>query len=141
MLSKNNYLDLMGITEWQLRSLASPAVLIPHHAPKRAQWLFILEKQEVIEESPLLQAIISAIKHTMDTVAIAYYEPNANAVMADFSHISYIVVMGDEPLPHFQASAYFAPDIPVIISANLQSLAKDITAKRALWQQLKQFQT
>jgi DNA polymerase III psi subunit len=141
MLSRNNYLDLMGITQWQLRSMATPAVLIPHHAPKGAQWLFILEKQELIEELPLLQAIVSAIKQTMDTVALAYYESNTNAVMADFSHIRYIVVMGDAPLLHFQTSTYFAPEIPVIISANLQRLTHDITAKRALWQQLKQFQT
>ncbi|MGA2655506.1 MAG: DNA polymerase III subunit psi [Gammaproteobacteria bacterium] len=143
MLTKSNYLDLIGIQEWQVRTHSAPAVLIPHHISKNAQWLFILEKQEVTQDSPLLHAIFAAIKQSINTVAIAYYDTVlAETKAPDLSHICYVVLMGDEALATFQAQRKELPqDIAVIISANLHILDQDITAKRTLWQQLKQNQT
>ncbi|MFA6036919.1 MAG: DNA polymerase III subunit psi [Legionellales bacterium] len=138
MLTKTNYLDLMGITQWHLRT--APAVLIPQALPIDAQWLFILEKQELTQEATLLEAIFTAIKQTPKTVAIAYYDAATTQVALDLPQLQYIVLMGEEPLQQFQAQRLFAPDISVITSANLSTLAQDINAKRELWQQLKRHQ-
>jgi DNA polymerase III psi subunit len=143
MLSTTHYLDLMGITQWQLRTVLAPLVLVHTVYHPHGQWLFILEKQEVMLESPLLQAIFTAIKQTVDTVNIAYYDTKASThLMQPLSDLQYIVVMGEEALQQFQNHQYhYAPEIPIIISDNLDTLAQDINAKRKLWQQLKPYQT
>jgi DNA polymerase III psi subunit len=143
MLSTNQYLDLIGITQWQLRADLAPVVLVPMHIQPQAQWLFILEKSEVMADLVLLRAILSAIHQTLDTVTVAYYDDSPTTkTMPELVELRYIVVMGAFPAQQLQANRnLFAKDIPVIISDNLSRLAEDPTSKRALWQQLKQYQT
>lgn len=140
MLTKTNYLDLIGITQWQLRAQTAPMVLIPQALPMDAQWLFILEKQELTQEKTLLEAIFTAIKQTPKTVAVAYYGEDCTQPALNLPQLQYIVLMGEEPLQQFKSQRLFQPDISVITSANLSTLAHDINAKRELWQQLKRHQ-
>ena len=141
MLSKNQYLDLIGITQWQLRANSAPMVLIPTFVAPQAKWLFILEKQEVMQDLPLFRAILSAIHQTPDTVTIAYYdEASVTDHLPVLPQLRYIVAMGEFPAQQLQANrTLFAQDIPVIISDNLTTLADNPNSKRALWQQLKRY--
>ncbi len=130
MLTTANYLDLIGITQWHPRSEVNP----------QSQWLFILEKQELIQHQSLLEAILKSINQTINSVTLVYLD-NTNTTIQLPSDLRYIVAMGELPAQLLQTNTDFPEKIPVIISANLTTLATDPTAKRALWQQLKQHQT
>jgi DNA polymerase III psi subunit len=143
MLSTNQYLDLMGITQWQLRSDLSPVILIPACVQPQSQWLFIMEKQEVMLDSPLFSAILAAINQTPQTITVAYYDESPTTkTMPLLPALRYIVVMGELPAQQLQLNRQlFASDIPVILSDNLATLADNTTSKRTLWQQLKRHQS
>ena len=141
MLSTTQYLDLIGITQWQLRPELTPEVLIPRYVQPQAQWLFVLEKQEVMLDSPLLTAILTAINQTLESVTIAYYDEAASAPMPELSKLRVIVAMGEGPAQQLQNQSLYSPDIPVIISDNLATLANNTHSKRTLWQQLKAYQS
>lgn len=147
MHSSSDYLDLIGITQWQLRDVpvaaATSTVLIPLHYQAQSQWLFILEKQEASAQSSLLQAILAAVGQTLESVTIAYLDTQAASLSAPLlPELRAVVVMGKELVPQLQIHRQlYAPDIAMIISDNLSTLAHDLPSKRELWQQLKHYRS
>lgn len=136
MLSKNQYLNLIGIPQWKLRP--QPVELVTVKVCPSAQWLFILEKQEVELDSALFDAILAAIGQTKDTVNIAYYDEAPISTMTQWPELRYIVAMGSMPSQQLQTNRHlFMKDVFIMTSDNLLNLAKDTIAKRQLWQQLK----
>ncbi len=137
-LSNDQYLDLIGIQQWHLRANTESCSLTFLTQPENSNWLFILEKAEAEQDSDLFRAILSAIKQTPDTIALAYFEPTQKPLTQNFHAIKYIVTMGDLPITQLGITKHlFPPEVTVIQSENLSTLTEDMASKRKLWQQLK----
>ena len=151
MLNREQYLDLMGIDQWQLRSsVESGALQVIQRVPD-GQWLFVIDKQEALvagelawQSAPLqlLQAILTAIKETTVSVSLICYDSSAStaSLTENFNTIKNAVILGEiNTAVHTQLKQKVG-NAQWIQGKNLTQLAQNPQAKRALWLQLKQCQ-
>jgi DNA polymerase III psi subunit len=134
MIAKDYYLAHLGVQQWQYRENKSDK-LVYALLNQQADWLFILEKQEIDLDSALLQAILAAIGQTLQSISVAYYDDAGESLALP---ARYIVAMG-QAAPLLQARRHLYTDAVIICGDSLARLAEDISAKRQLWQQLKPY--
>lgn len=139
-LRQEQYLELLGIPQWQQRVSVSIPQLTYVSIIAQAQWLFILDKSELDLDSPLLLAIVNAIGQTKESVNFAYYA-ETSAPTAAAPDPRYIVAMGASRELLRATQHLYDENTTFIFSDSLAVLTEDITAKRQLWQQLKPYRT
>jgi DNA polymerase III psi subunit len=137
MQNRDDYLQAIGIQQWQRRQSAEQAVQTWHYqGPKDARFAFVWQQQNRLAldwsqpELQLLEKIMQAVNVTPEKALLLWPLQDELDLAPPLPQSCCCVIFGE-------ALAHYVKHTKKIKTLSLTELGNDVAAKKALWQALK----